>query len=173
VYRPILIISLLVYSSLALSGNELIDYLKQYEGRWLGDFTIHSTASAHSETFPVEQRYWWEDGQLHGISVSNTNNGLQTAKSRTFIQDEKLQSEVITGEITERFFGFLRDGGIVWISTDMKRANDYQMAEHFAIEEGSQLLLTEGFDSYVYSEGLAHLVCRGRLFKQDSKSTGN
>jgi hypothetical protein len=55
----------------------------------------------------------------------------------------------------------------------MKRANDYQMAEHFAIEEGHPLLLTEGFDSYVYPEGLAHLVYRGRLFKQDSKSAGD
>ena len=31
------------------------------------------------------------------------------------IKEGKLQSEVITGETTERFFGFLRDGGIVWL----------------------------------------------------------
>jgi hypothetical protein len=169
VYRSIQILSLLVSSPLALLGNELIDYLKQYEGRWLGDFTIHSTASGYSETFPVEQRYWWEDGQLHGISVSDTNNGLKSAKSLTFIQEGKLQSEVITGETTERFVGFLRDGGIVWIPANVKRASDYQMVERFAMEEGRPLLLTEGFDSYVYSEGLAHLVYRGRLFKQVSE----
>ena len=172
-YRSIQILTLLVLSPLALLGNELIDYLKRYEGRWLGDFTIHSTASGYSETFPVEQRYWWEDDQLHGISVSDTNNGLQTAKSLTFIQDDKLQSEVITGETTERFFGFLRDGGIVWIPADMKRANDYQMTERFAMEEGLALLLTEGFDTYVYQEGLAHLVYRGRLLKEDSKQAGD
>ena len=168
-YRSIQILSLLVFSPLALLGNELIDYLKQYQGRWLGDFTIHSTASGYSETFPVEQRYWWEDGQLHGISVSDTNNGLQTAKSLTFIQEGKLQSEVVTGETTEHFFGFLRNGSIVWISADIKRANDYQMTEYFAIEEGRPLLLTEGFDTYVYQEGLAHIVYRGRLLKEDSK----
>ena len=168
-YRSIQIFSLVTFSSFALLGNELIDYLNRYEGRWLGDFTIYSTASGYSETFPVEQRYWWEDGQLHGISVSDTNNGLQTAKSLTFIEDGKLQSEVITGEIMERFFGFLRDGGIVWIPADVRRTNDYQMAEHFAIEEGLSLLLTEGFDTYVYQEGLAHLVYRGRLLKEDSK----
>lgn len=172
-YRSIQILSFLALSSLALPGNELTDYLKQYEGRWLGDFTIHSTATGYSETFPVEQRYWWEEGQLHGISVSDTNKGLQRAKSLTFIQDDKLRSEVINGETTERFFGFLRDGGIVWVSADMKRANDYQMAERFAIEEGRPVLLTEGFDSYVYSEGLAHLVYRGRLFKQVSESAGD
>ena len=172
-YRSIQILSLLVLSSLALLGNELIDYLKKYEGRWFGDFMIHSTASGYSETFPVEQRYWWEDGQLHGISVSDTNNGLKSAKSLTFIQEGKLQSEVITGETTERFFGFLRDGGIVWIPANMKRANDYQMTERFAIEEGRPLLLTEGFDTYVYQEGLAHLVYRGRLLKEDSKQAGD
>ena len=168
-YRSIQILSLLLFCPLASLGNELIDYLKQYEGRWLGDFTIHSTASGYSETFPVEQRYWWNDGQLHGISVSDTNNGLKSAKSLTFIQEGKLQSEVITGEITERFFGFLRDGGIVWIPANMQRANDYQMAEYFSMEEGLSLLLTEGFDTYVYQEGLAYLVYRGRLLKQDSK----
>ena len=76
---------------------------------------------------------------------------------------------MINGETTERFLGFLRDGGIVWISADMKRANDYQMAERFAVEEGRPLLITEGFDSYVYQEGLAHLVYRGRLLKEDLK----
>lgn len=172
-YRSIQTLTFFVLSSLALSGNVLIEYLKQYEGRWLGDFTIHSTATGYSETFPVEQRYWWEDGQLHGISVSDTNSGLETAKSRTFIQDEKLQSEVIQGETTECFFGFLRDGGIVWISADRMRANDYQMAERFVMEEGRPLLLTEGFDSYVYQEGLAHLVYRGRLLKQASESAGD
>ena len=168
-YRSIQILSLLLFCPLAVLGNELIDYLKQYEGRWLGDFTIHSTASGYRETFPVEQRYWWEDGQLYGISVSDTNNGLKSAKSLTFIKEGKLQSEVIKGETTERFFGFLRDGGIVWIPANMQRANDYQMAERFVIEEGLSLLLTEGFDTYVYQEGLAHLVYRGRLLKQDSK----
>ena len=119
-YRSIQILLLLVFSPLALLGNELIDYLKQYEGRWLGDFTIHSTASGYSETFPVEQRYWWEDGQLHGISVSDTNNGLKSAKSLTFIKEGKLQSEVITGENTERFFGFLRDGGrTAWFASSV------------------------------------------------------
>jgi hypothetical protein len=173
VYRSIQTLTCFLLSSFALSGNVRIDYLKQYEGRWLGDFTIHSTATGYSETFPVEQRYWWEDGQLHGISVSDTNKGLQTAKSRTFIQDEKLQSEVIQGESIERFFGFFRDEGIVWISADKKRANDYQMVERFAIEESRLLLLTEGFDSYVYQEGLAHLVYRGRLIKQTFEKAGD
>jgi len=136
----------------------------------VGDFTIHSTATGYSETFPVEQRYWWEDGQLHGISVSDTNKGMQAAKSRTFIQEGKLQSEVILGEVTERFFGLIHDNGIVWLSADLNRANDYQMKEGFAEEKGRLWLQTDGFDSYVYQEGLAYLVYRGRLVKQTEES---
>lgn len=166
VLRYIPIVFFWILTSLALPANEVVDYLKQYAGRWVGDFTIHSTATGYSETFPVEQRYWWEDGQLHGIAVSDTNGGLQTAKSRTFIRDDKLQSEIIQGEVTERFIGFLKEGGIVWIVADLQRANDYQMQERFVEEDGQRWLVTEGFDSYVYQEGLAHLVYRGRLIKQ-------
>lgn len=140
-----------------------MDYLKQYEGRWVGDFTIHSTATEYTETFPVEQRYWWEDGQLLGISVSDTNRGIQTARSRTFIQDGQLRSEVVTEESMEVFIGALHDGGIVWMPSDLNRATDYQMKEAFVEKEGKRRLHTDGFDSYVYEEGLAHLVYRGRL----------
>jgi hypothetical protein len=47
------------------------------------------------------------------------------------------------------------------------------MVERFAIEESRLLLLTEGFDSYVYQEGLAHLVYRGRLIKQTFEKAGD
>jgi len=166
VFRLPPICSLLFFCSLALQADEVVDYLKRYEGRWVGDFTIHSTATGYSQTFPVEQRYWWEDGQLHGISVSDTNHGMQTAKSRTFIQEGKLQSEVTQGEITERFFGVLHDAGIVWLPADLKRATDYQMKEAFAQKNGELWLQTDGFDSYVYQDGLAYLVYRGRLVLQ-------
>lgn len=147
----------------ALLANELVDHLKQYEGRWVGDFTIHSTATEYTETFPVEQRYWWEDGQLHGISIADTNRGIQTARSRTFIQDNQLRSEIVTEGALEVYIGALHDGGIVWVPSDLKRATDYQMKETLAEKEGVWRLHTDGFDSYVYQEGLAHLVYRGRL----------
>lgn len=152
-----------LFLPLALLGDEVVDYLKQYEGRWVGDFTIHSTATEYTETFPVEQRYWWEDGQLRGISVSDTNRGIQTARSRTFIQDGRLRSEVVTEDAIETFVGAMHDGGIVWVPSDLKRATDYQMREVFVEKDGKRRLHTDGFDSYVYQEGLAHLVYRGRL----------
>lgn len=156
------ILSMLVVASV-LSADEVADYLKQYVGRWVGDFTIHSTATDYSETFPVEQRYWWEDGQLHGISVSETNRGMETGRSRTFVQNGQLRSEVVTEASTELFIGALHDGGIVWLPSDMKRATDYQMREIFVETDGVRRLHTDGFDSYVYQEGLAHLVYKGRL----------
>ena len=46
---------------------------------------------------------------------------------------------------------------------DLERANDYQLKESF-VKKAQQLWLhTDGFDSYVYRDGLGHLVYRGRL----------
>jgi hypothetical protein len=156
----------LLFSSLALQADKLVDYLKRYEGRWVGEFTILSTATGYRETLSVDQRYWWDEGVLHGLSVSETKNGLQTAKSLTFIQENQLYSEIIQGETTEYYLGVLHDAGIVWLPADSKRVTDYQMKEFFSEEEGVLRLNTDGFDSYVYQEGMAYLVYRGRLVKQ-------
>lgn len=139
--------------------------MQKYVGRWLGYFTIHSAATGYSETFPVEQRYWMEDGKLHGLSVSDTDNGLQTASSITFLKDEKIRSEVTRGDVTEAYWGLPHDAGIVWLSEDLDRASDYQLKEAFIAEEGELWLHTDGFDTFIYQEGLAHLVYRGRLRK--------
>ena len=155
-------LSSLLFSS-ALSAIEVVDYLKGYEGRWVGHFTIHSAATGYSETFPVEQRYWWKDGQLHGISVSDTNEGMRTATSRTFIQKERLQSEVTMGDTLETYYGVIHIDGIVWLPSNLQRAADYQMKESFVEAEGQRWLHTDGFDSFVYQDGLAHIVYRGRL----------
>jgi hypothetical protein len=158
---------LFLLGSLVLPADEVVDYLKRYIGRWAGEFSIHSSATGYSQVFPVEQRYWWQDGQLHGISVSETDQGIQTAKSRTFVQDGQLRSEVLQGERREAFYGVLQDGGLVWVSADLKRVTDYQMKEAFALgEEGRLELHTDGFDSYVYQDGLAYLIYRGRLTQQ-------
>lgn len=84
---------------LALPANELRDYLQYYEGRWVGQFSIHSTANGYTESFPVEHRYWWK-------------------------------------------------------------------------EEGLRKLKVEGFDTYVFGEGLAYIVFKGELSRQPEKDGG-
>lgn len=155
-----------VLSSLALAADEVVDYLKRYEGRWVGDFTIHSPATGYTQTIPVEQRYWWEEGQLHGMSVTEMNGKIESAESLTFIKDGKLRSEVLRVEIKEVYFGVLQDGGIIWISENLGRATDYQMKESLVEKKGERWLHTDGFDSFDYEGELAHLVYRGRLMKQ-------
>lgn len=166
VFRYISISLVVCLCSSVLTANEMIDYLKRYEGRWVGDFTIRSTATGYSETFQVEQRYWWEDGQLHAVSVSDTKRGMQTSKSRAFIQNGALRFEVLQDESVERYNGVLHEGGIVWFPAEAERATDYRMKESFAQKDGVQWLHTDGFDSYLFEGGLAHLVYRGRLVKQ-------
>lgn len=162
-FRSVSLVTLFCLAACALPAGEVIDYLKGYEGRWVGDYTIHSAATGYTETFPLEQRYWWEDGQLHGFSVSETDRGIETASSRAFIQDGKLRLEVTRKEEVEGYWGVLHDGGIVWLTEDLARAMDYQMKETFVEENGTRSLHTDGFDTFVYEGGLAHLVYRGRL----------
>ena len=158
------LLSSLLFSS-ALSAIDVVDYLKGYVGRWVGDFTIHSAATGYSETFPVEQRYWIEEGKLHGISVSDTDRGMQTATSVTIIKEGKLRSEVTRGNEKEAYWGVPHDDGIVWLPADLARVSDYQLREFFSEEEGELWLQTDGFDTFIFKEGLAHIVYKGRLKK--------
>ena len=115
---------LLLFLPFSLLANELEDYLKQYVGRWVGEFTIHSSATNYRETFPVEQRYWWEGGQLHGLSVSDTDRGMRTAKSRSYIINGVLRSTVTEEGSIKEYIGTLHDGGLVWLSVDLQRAEE-------------------------------------------------
>jgi hypothetical protein len=157
----------LCVGSLLMASSDAVDYLKQYAGRWVGDFTIHSPATNYTQTFPVEQRYWWADGRLHGVSVSDTETGMQTSRSETFVEGDRFAMEVERETGSELYVGVLHDGGIVWLSEDLSRATDYQMRETFVGVDGTRELHSDGFDSYVYQGGLAHLVFRGR-FRQVS-----
>jgi hypothetical protein len=146
-----------------LSANEILDYLKRYEGRWVGEFVIYSEATNFRNTFSVEQRYWMEGGELRGISVAETNHGVQLAQSRAFFDGETLRVEVTQNEQVESYIGVLHDGGLVWVPDDIKRVTDYQMKESFVEKDGAEWLHTEGFDTFVFREGLGYLIYRGRL----------
>jgi len=151
-------------------GDQLLEYLRNYEGRWTGRFSIHSTANGFTESFPVEQRYWWKGEVLHGLSVSDRDAGMDFATSKTWVDGKKLITEVKRGETKEVFYGVLHEGTLLWLPEDMRRANDYQMRESFTEEEGREKMLFEGFDTYVFGEGLAHIIIKGELILQaDSK----
>lgn len=152
---------LLLFLSPSLQGVDLEDYLKQYEGRWLGDYTIHSTATGVTDSFPVELRYWMEGDRLLGVAVFELSDGVKTARSTTYVDGTHLVSEVKRGDDESVYLGIPKDGAIVWIPANLNRAEDYQMTERFVEVEGSRKLLTEGFDTYLYGDGIAHLVYRG------------
>ncbi|CAA6676566.1 MULTISPECIES: hypothetical protein [unclassified Lentimonas] len=141
----------------------LVVALKAFEGRWLGHFTVHSTATGYTETFTVEQQYWWKNGKLHGVAVTEREQGMSSSRSQSIVEGGKYLSEVRSGDSAEMYWGVLRDGGVVWFSSNLKRLNDYQMKETIMEVDGKRVLKTEGFDTYVYGEGMAHLVYRGEL----------
>ncbi|WP_146209342.1 hypothetical protein [Coraliomargarita sinensis] len=153
-------------------GNELLDYLKAYEGRWVGQFSIHSTANGYTESFPVEQRYWWDGDVLYGLAVSQRDSGLAVASSKTWLDGKKLMTEIKQGDSKESFYGVLHDGALLWLPTDMQRANDYQMREFIVPKDGKTKMAVEGFDTYVYVDGLAHIIIKGELTLQSDSEEG-
>lgn len=154
-------------STLVASANDaFLNAMKRYEGRWVGSFTLHSTATGYTETFPVEQQYWMDGERLHGVAVIDRNSKIQTAKSVTFILKGKLVSEITRGEETERYIGVLNEGGILWLPGVFLRAKDHQLMETIVIEDEEMRLKTEGFDTYIYQEEPAHIVYRGNLVFQ-------
>jgi hypothetical protein len=147
----------------ASDESDLVAALQAYEGRWVGTFTVHSTASDYTETFPVEQLYWWKDGVLNGVSVARREGNSSSSSSKAVVDDGKFYSEVKAGEGIEQYFGVLHDGGLLWFSSNLKRTKDYQMKEFFVEIDGQRILKTEGFDTYAYDGGLAYLIYRGEL----------
>ncbi len=149
-----------------LSADVMLDDLHSYEGRWVGNFTIHSTATGYTENFPVEQRYWMEGQKLHGLAVIQRDAGMESTSSVTYVDGEKLVSEVKRGQTKDIYYGLRHEGGIVWLPSDMNRANDYQLKETIVEAGEKRILRTEGFDTYVSAGGLSHIVYRGELIWQ-------
>ena len=153
-----------------LFGNELLEYLQQYEGRWVGNFSIHSTASDYTESFALEQRYWWEEQVLHGLAVFERAHGMETTRSKMWVEDEHFIAEITRGESKEVFIGALHDGGLLWLPSNMERVNDYQIRETFVHkDDGTKKLRMEGFDTYLYAGGIAHIIYRGELTRQTER----
>ncbi|MEN8733456.1 MAG: hypothetical protein ABF322_03760 [Lentimonas sp.] len=153
----------LVASSCVIHAEDLLGAMGRYEGRWVGHFTLHSVATGYTETFSVEQQYWMADDKLHGVAVSERDSGMQTARSVTSIVDDKLVSVITQGVKIERYLGVLHENGVLWLPEKIERANDHQLKETILVEEGELRLKTEGFDTYIYEGGLAHIVYRGNL----------
>lgn len=145
------------------SEEDLNELLRQYEGRWSGEFRVSSVSTGYSAVFTVEQQYWMLDGRLHGLSVSDRDSGLVSSKSVTYTYEGKLFSEITRGDDVESFVGVVHEDGVLWLPSDMKRSNDYQIKEFFVVKDLELSLITEGFDTYIYEEGLAYVVFKGKL----------
>lgn len=161
------IILLALVLPLALSANELLSYLKQYEGRWVGEYSVTSTANGYNQSFLVEQRYWFKGKALHGLAVYEREGAVESASSKTWVEGNNYITEITRDENKEVFVGVQRDGGILWLPKILKRANDYQMHESFQKKQDAVVaLIIKGFDTYYHEKGKMHLVYKGMLRRQ-------
>jgi len=148
-----------------LAASEAFEHLKLYEGRWVGEFTIKSDVSDYSESFTVEQQYWIDGDKLYGVSVyERPKTGMESAESVVTINsDSSLLMQVRRGDEVEVFVGVYRDDTIVWLPRDLQRAEDYQTTVCIKQVDGLLKMTTEGFDTYVHSGGIGHIIFLGKL----------
>ena len=144
---------------------QLLPYLRQLEGRWIGHYLIHTSINEYKEEFTVEQQYWMQDGELLGVFAAKRSTGLESATSRTFIQDGRLILIVSRSNGEETYIGVLAEGWLIWLPKDVERANDYQIREKIVRHAGGFQLITESFETYETKNGPAKILISGSLIR--------
>ena len=142
---------------------QLLPYLRQLEGRWVGYYSIHTSINQYKEEFTVEQQYWMQDGELLGVFAAKRSTGLESASSRTFIQDGRLILIVNRSSGEETYIGVLAEGWLIWLPEDVERANDYQIREKIVRHAGGYQLISESFETYETKNGPAKIRISGSL----------
>ena len=142
---------------------QLLPYLRQLEGRWVGHYSIHTSINEYKEEFTVEQQYWMQDGELLGVFAAKRSTGLESASSRTFIQDGRLILIVNRSSGEETYIGVLAEGWLIWLPEDVERANDYQIREKIVRHAGGYQLISESFETYETKNGPAKIRISGSL----------
>ena len=142
---------------------QLLPYLEQLEGRWVGHYSIHTSINQYKEEFTVEQQYWMQDGELRGVFAAIRSTGLESASSRTFIQDGRLILIVSRSSGEETYIGVLAEGWLIWLPEDVERANDYQIREKIVRHAGGYQLISESFETYETKNGPAKIRISGSL----------
>ncbi|MBV32770.1 MAG: hypothetical protein CMK36_04955 [Porticoccaceae bacterium] len=153
---------LITYCS-ADDAAQLLPYLEQLEGRWVGHYTIHTSINQYKEEFTVEQQYWMQDGELLGVFAAMRSKGLESASSRTFIQDGRLILIVSRSSGEETYIGVLAEDWLIWLPEDVERANQYQIREKIVRHAGGYQLISESFETYETKNGPAKIRISGSL----------
>lgn len=164
--RTVISILLLLLSCASLSASDVMESLRKYAGRWVGYYKVQSVTSDHAAIFPVEQRYWIEDGRLKGLAVIMRDSELEFSSSVTYRDGDVYVSEVTRGETVEIYLGILREDAIVWYSSDLSRANDYKIEDSFASWGSERIMRTEGFDLRDSEHGRVGVIYEGELIRE-------
>ena len=137
---------------------DLRDIFAGFAGEWKGSYEVRSSVSEYSETFLVEQSYWWDGDVLRSKAVYSRDGAKQEATARTYLFEGTVMTEVSRGDATESFIGVPQENGIVWISTDLSRAEAMQIMEWVEESEDGPVLKLKGFDTYDYQGEPAFLL---------------
>lgn len=147
----------------ATANEALKAQLDKYVGKWVGVFTVEAEAIDYLESFPVEQKYWWEGSVLRGVAVMRRENGIVSSTTSNVIDGDKILSSVKKNGGEQVFYGTLVDEGLLWFPANLDRANNYQIKEHFTTMDGERMLVQSGFDTFDNNGEAAVLIYRGEF----------
>ena len=100
------------------SAADLPPVLNSLEGRWVGNFEVVNSQGTRVFRFPVEHRYWIEEGQLRGLATAEIDGELLFTHSASYLLDGQLVSDVVEEGRSTRYLGTLNQGTLTWASTE-------------------------------------------------------
>ena len=162
-------LGLAVYAAQAQS--ELPDPVKAMEGRWNGTYEIRNPEGMILRLIQVEYQYWVEDEVLNGLAVFEQAGELSHAKSRSFMEEGQLISEIVSGGITRRFLGRLVDQAVIWEPEELERRPNRKIKETVVEREEKAFLVVDGFERILRGEESTMVVYKG-LLERDLRNNG-
>ncbi|MGJ3241394.1 MAG: hypothetical protein ACFE0O_00335 [Opitutales bacterium] len=134
-------------TALAQDGEAALKrVLDRYVGTWEGTFTIRTADGRQEKAVTVEQQYWWEEGELRGLSVYEDEGKLTFSNSINSIVRGILFSEVSQNDRKRYYRGMLVEQTVVWFPVNPQAAANRQIKETILRDDGELVLITEGFE---------------------------
>ncbi len=141
------------------------EVFKSFEGRWEGSYELRSQDGRIIQYLQIEYQYWLEDGVLKGLAVFNQGDVLSHSKSRSYLQGNRLISEVeesASGDV-KRFVGTLKDQSIVWIPMDPELKGHSKIKETVVVKPDKKFLLVEGYESVTRQDQSTRVLFSGLM----------
>ena len=145
--------------------------LAAYVGHWQGNYTITSSAGVVLNSFPIDAVYTMEkDSSGRSVLVATTHlteDGKPvTQQTRSWVENDQILAEVVSGDSVEKFFARTRGADLVWFTHDPdKDETDFSMTETLKLTADGGTLVSTGFERVPKSDPAVLVLVTSSLKK--------